>query len=258
VYFLAHFPGESKIYTIKTDGTGLAPLPEYSVSAGGRAVAMSLSGDSIWVIENNIYAAGVQPVSDVLYFVRELDKRGAEISRLDLSDTVEISEVSFFDDHIAVDKSGDVWVWDNVHLRIFDGGQEIFTYRSGDEFLVTNLVKTADETVFAVGWNREELAEAASKGNYAARRFVAPDYASGVLNTITRRSENSWFFTCGNDEFDYYYSSIDDAGAVNLYDEQPVILVDWDDYGLKSGVTAFTVLPEGEILCAARRDATQT
>jgi ABC-type glycerol-3-phosphate transport system substrate-binding protein len=260
VYFIAHFTDGDGIYTMKSDGTELATLTEYAPTEGTRIAAMSTDGGgSIWIAENNTYAGNVRETgaSGKIYIIRRLEKTGAELSRVDLIDRLEISAATGTGTtaqsaYLEIDQEGNIWLCDASSLHIFDAeGREYFSYKSNAEYHIDSLAKTSDGAVYAVAYSPDAL----RRGEGFVRRFLTPDVeGGGFINAAASLTEAVWYFSAGGGEYDLYYASPRDAGAFSVSDGAVKKLIDWAEYGLSDRITAFGTLPDGAILAGARRD----
>jgi ABC-type glycerol-3-phosphate transport system substrate-binding protein len=248
-YFIAHFIENSAIYSMKTDGSGLSPLPDYVANSGTRAIALAVDNDgALIILETNTYKPRI--AGEVArYFIRKLNSSGAVEAEFDISQMVDYP--NFYDriDKIEVDSDGNIYIWDLSLLQIFNSeGTRIFAYDPGTKVWLNTLVKMADGSVSAVG-----LEAAATIAGDLELRLMSPVFGSNELTVFAKRPENIQLLSPGNNGFDYYSSDYQSATAIKLPGTQRT-LINWATYGIANRLTSFTALENGEIICAARRD----
>ncbi|MDR0859371.1 MAG: hypothetical protein LBN97_10115, partial [Oscillospiraceae bacterium] len=236
IYFIAHFESESSVYTMKTDGSALKRLPSYVPLENTRVIALAAdSGGALWVAENNTYAAPLSGQKNI-YIIRKLNAEGAELARLDISDTTAYhpeGNVGF--DRIETDADGNVYLYDMFTIRVFDNaGKQIFLYEYDGNFTVTNLLKMSDASVSAVGLDLS----AVRNGSYDLR-ISKIDIETAQLTPFAKTSENPKYVVPGGNGFDFYYANQVGAGAFRLPGVQQK-LIDWSTYGISNNVSSFT------------------
>ncbi len=240
----------AKLCKINLDGSGYEQLTAYESPAlpDGKQGDVSVNSicidaeGNLWICESGYMYhttdAGEWVDDGSLYFIRKLDKTGAELASVDITALAQGQE-NFYISEITVDKDGNLCFTDgNTTVYVVDkNGQQLFSV-SVQNWL-NGLARTGDGQVGAVSYEGSGIA-------FKLLDMTAKDWGSTIdlpydVNDVID----------GGGEYDFYYRNNSNLYGYKIASKENSKLINWIDSDIDSdNLQNIIVLDDGRIVCS--------